>query len=155
MCYLIFYATEFRDYNYIISSLVRLYRVLCHSLLRKSYIVHQILSKYQSNKRYIPHNWEKKIYNKKPSKILARYFTISLICNHVQRIQRPTIGKMIKVFDIVASSNLLWRNTCKLTWHYKALPPLFDIREAAVAAAVGTMPVETPGFERCRSLHKK
>lgn len=31
---------------------------------------------------------------------------------------------------------------------YKVLPPPFDMREAAAAAAVGTTPVETPGFDR-------
>lgn len=34
---------------------------------------------------------------------------------------------------------------------YKVVPPPSDIRDAAAAAAVGTTPVETPGFDKCRS----
>lgn len=32
------------------------------------------------------------------------------------------------------------------------LPPPLDMSEAAAAPAVGTIPVELPGLERCRSL---
>lgn len=32
------------------------------------------------------------------------------------------------------------------------MPPPSDIRDAAAAAAVGTTPVETPGFDRCNNL---
>lgn len=32
------------------------------------------------------------------------------------------------------------------------MPPPSDIRDAAAAAAVGTTPVETPGFDRWSSL---
>jgi hypothetical protein len=38
---------------------------------------------------------------------------------------------------------------------YKVVPPPSDIRDAAAAAAVGTTPVETPGFDKCRSLQNK
>lgn len=35
---------------------------------------------------------------------------------------------------------------------YKVLPPPLDMSEAAAAPAVGTIPVECPGFDRCSSL---
>lgn len=38
---------------------------------------------------------------------------------------------------------------------YKVVPPPSDMRDAAAAAAVGTTPVETPGFDKCRSLQNK
>jgi hypothetical protein len=38
---------------------------------------------------------------------------------------------------------------------YKVVPPPSDIRDAAAAAAVGTTPVEIPGFDKCRSLRNK
>lgn len=31
---------------------------------------------------------------------------------------------------------------------YKVVPPPSDMRDAAAAAAVGTTPVETPGFDK-------
>lgn len=34
---------------------------------------------------------------------------------------------------------------------YKGVPPPSDMRDAAAAAAVGTTPVEMPGFDKCRS----
>ena len=36
--------------------------------------------------------------------------------------------------------------------HYNVVLPPSDIRDAAAAAAVGTTPVEMPGFDRWRSL---
>lgn len=35
---------------------------------------------------------------------------------------------------------------------YMLVDPLNDMRDAAAAAAVGTTPVETPGFAKCSSL---
>jgi len=33
------------------------------------------------------------------------------------------------------------------------VPPPSDRRDAAAAAAVGTTPVDMPGFDKCSSLH--
>lgn len=46
-------------------------------------------------------------------------------------------------------------NSCNLQPYYKVVPPPSDIRDAAAAAAVGTTPVEIPGFDKCRSLKNK
>ena len=35
---------------------------------------------------------------------------------------------------------------------YNVAPPPSDISDAAAAAAVGTTPVEMPGFDKCNSL---
>lgn len=50
----------------------------------------------------------------------------------------------IHVHNHMSRSQILPRNVGS----YKVLPPPFDMREAAAAAAVGTTPVETPGFDR-------
>lgn len=40
-------------------------------------------------------------------------------------------------------------------FYYKVVPPPSDMRDAAAAAAVGTTPVEAPGFDKCSSLQNK
>lgn len=62
--------------------------------------------------------------------------------------------RKVDVKCLIWHPNIDYEGILQGTLHYKVFAPLFDIREAAAAAAVGTIPIETPGFERCKSLQQ-
>ena len=56
--------------------------------------------------------------------------------------------------DSITSKTIRPENTDFRVVHgaYIFVFPLYDMSDAAAAAAVGTTPVETPGFDKCSNL---